>query len=46
MLNSPSTEEVKCHKMMKENMDLHLEFLKQTSSLNTMMTPLMQDDND
>ena len=23
---------VKCHKMMKEKMDLHLEFLKQTSS--------------
>ena len=32
---------VKCHKIMKEKVDLHLEFLKQTSSLNTMKTPLM-----
>ena len=32
---------VKCHEMMKEKMDLHLEFLKQASSLNTVTTPLM-----
>ena len=32
---------VKCHKKMKQKVDLHLEFLKQTSSLNTMTTPLM-----
>ena len=41
-LDFAQNEDSEVHKMMKENMDLHLEFLKQTSSLNTVTTPLMK----